>query len=77
MMKTYALDIRHQGEHVLDGTKIDLRQLAKAAARLLGTYKMRERSRRELAQLDPHLLKDVGIDPLDAAAEARKPFWKP
>ncbi|PMR70146.1 DUF1127 domain-containing protein [Halomonas heilongjiangensis] len=36
----------------------------------------RRRSRRRLAQLDPHLLDDIGISRATAEREARKPFWK-
>lgn len=33
------------------------------------------RQRRALSALDPHLLRDVGITPAQAAAEAQKPVW--
>lgn len=33
--------------------------------------------RRELARLDARLLRDAGIDPIDAHREANKPFWRP
>ena len=32
--------------------------------------------RRQLADLDPHQLEDLGLDRLTVIAEARKPFWK-
>ncbi len=32
-------------------------------------------SRIRLGQLDPHLLRDIGIAPDQAMAEAEKPFW--
>ena len=34
------------------------------------------RSRRQLAQLDAAMLKDVGLSRADALAEAGKPFWR-
>jgi uncharacterized protein YjiS (DUF1127 family) len=37
----------------------------------------RRRDRRLLARLDPHLLRDIGLSPEDAQAEASKPFWRP
>lgn len=37
----------------------------------------RRRDRRLLAKLDPHLLRDIGLSPEDARAEASKPFWRP
>jgi len=33
------------------------------------------RQRRTLAQLDPHLLKDIGITPEMARKEAIRPIW--
>jgi uncharacterized protein YjiS (DUF1127 family) len=35
----------------------------------------RTRQRRALASLTTEALKDIGIDPADAAHEAAKPFW--
>jgi uncharacterized protein YjiS (DUF1127 family) len=32
-------------------------------------------TRRALAQLDPHLLRDIGLDQNTAARESRRPFW--
>jgi uncharacterized protein YjiS (DUF1127 family) len=36
----------------------------------------RSRQRQALAQLDDHLLKDIGVTRQQAIAEAAKPFWK-
>jgi uncharacterized protein YjiS (DUF1127 family) len=36
----------------------------------------RSRQRRALAQLDAHLLRDIGVTKYDAAHEAGTPFWK-
>ncbi len=33
-------------------------------------------SRRQLAQLDTGMLKDIGLSRADALAEADKPFWR-
>ncbi len=35
----------------------------------------RRRQRHDLAELDEHLLKDIGVTPAEAAREAAKPFW--
>ncbi len=35
----------------------------------------RERQRRALAQLDDHLLRDMGLDPHTVRTECYKPFW--
>ena len=40
--------------------------------RLLQTH----RERRQLADLEPRLLRDLGIDPGAAIAEIERPFWE-
>jgi uncharacterized protein YjiS (DUF1127 family) len=37
----------------------------------------RRRERRQLAALDQHLLRDIGLDAQTAESECSKPFWKP
>ena len=37
----------------------------------------RRRQRQQLAELTDAALIDIGVTRADAAAEARKPFWKP
>lgn len=44
---------------------------------ILATWQARARSRQLLAELDGHLLKDIGISRGDALREAAKPFWRP
>lgn len=39
-------------------------------------WQINQRTRRQLAQLDSHQLKDIGISHGDALEEASKPFWK-
>ena len=39
-------------------------------------WDFRHRSRQSLAHLGPHQMRDIGLDPLSAEAEAAKPFWK-
>ncbi|WP_035478741.1 DUF1127 domain-containing protein [Aliagarivorans marinus] len=36
----------------------------------------KQRSRRALARLSPHQLKDIGLSRADAINEASKPFWR-
>ncbi len=36
----------------------------------------RARTRRQLALLDDHLLRDIGLERPQAQAEARRPFWQ-
>ena len=37
----------------------------------------RRAQRQLLARLDPHLLRDIGLDATTAAEECAKPFWRP
>jgi uncharacterized protein YjiS (DUF1127 family) len=36
----------------------------------------RHRSRQHIAQLDAHMLRDIGVSFSDAEEEANKPFWR-
>ena len=36
----------------------------------------RHATRRRIAALDPHTLKDIGVSHAEAEAEANKPFWR-
>jgi uncharacterized protein YjiS (DUF1127 family) len=40
-------------------------------------WRRRRAARHELHWIDAHLLRDAGLDPIEARAEARKPFWWP
>lgn len=44
--------------------------------RWLRDQRQRHRSRRELLNLDDHLLADIGIDRDMVEREVRKPFWR-
>ncbi len=37
----------------------------------------RSRTRHEIAELDDHLLRDIGLTRFDVAVESRKHFWQP
>jgi uncharacterized protein YjiS (DUF1127 family) len=41
----------------------------------VGLWRERARQRRDLAEMSPHMLKDIGISVSAARAEAGKPFW--
>ena len=49
--------------------------LQQAVNRLLD-WQERASQRRQLSALEPHLFKDIGVDPADAYREAAKPFWR-
>ena len=42
---------------------------------LLLQWRERARSRHQLAGLDDHMLRDIGVDRASAAAESDKTFW--
>lgn len=42
----------------------------------LSAWDSRSRQRRNLAEMDAHLLADIGISRKDATIEASKPFWQ-
>ena len=47
-----------------------------AAWRVLLCWQRRINDRRQLAELDDGLLKDIGVSRAEAEAESWKPFWK-
>ena len=46
------------------------------AAVVVLAWETRARTRKHLRNLDRHMLKDIGLDPHSAAAEAELPFWR-
>ncbi len=44
--------------------------------RIVLRWEMRRLTRKGLRRLDDHLLRDIGLDPIAAADEAAKPFWR-
>ncbi len=43
---------------------------------VLTKWSSRHRTRRALGRLEPHQLKDIGLHPSDARAEANRMFWR-
>ena len=46
-----------------------------AVLNVLREWAQRRRGRAALAQLDPRLLRDIGVEANHAAREAARPFW--
>jgi uncharacterized protein YjiS (DUF1127 family) len=46
-------------------------------ALLVSLWLERTRTRRVLAELDEHLLRDIGRTSIEAQRESARPFWKP
>ena len=42
----------------------------------LASWRERSRTRAHLADLDDHMLRDIGLDPAVVEHEIRKPFWR-
>lgn len=53
-----------------------LSRAALRAAVLVLAWENRARTRKHLRKLDRHILKDIGVDPMTAEAEATRPFWR-
>lgn len=53
-----------------------LSDVALRAAVTFAKWHSRYRTRSNLAQLDDHLLKDIGVDRQTAFREARRKFWQ-
>ena len=46
------------------------------AAALLASWRRRAADRRQLASLDGHMLRDIGLSVGDVEFEVSKPFWR-
>ena len=53
------------------------RGLWRAITALVATWQSRAQQRRELLEMEPWVLRDLGISRVEAASEAAKPFWRP
>ncbi|MCF2903909.1 DUF1127 domain-containing protein [Octadecabacter sp. CECT 8868] len=51
-------------------------RVAVTIAVMVTKWDARQRSRKHLTRLEPHLLRDIGIDPISAQREGQKPFWQ-
>lgn len=50
--------------------------ILKRSSKTFSLFYQRHRTRKELAQLDDRLLKDIGLSRADRYNEIRKPFWR-
>jgi uncharacterized protein YjiS (DUF1127 family) len=53
-----------------------LRKLCTDLFRLVRHWRERARQRAQLADLDDHMLSDIGITRVDQRRECEKPFWR-
>lgn len=76
-MKSYAFIEAFGSRGIPAAMPLHPLRLLRALGGQLATWHMRARTRRELAWLGEHDLKDLGISPQDAWIESAKPFWRP
>jgi uncharacterized protein YjiS (DUF1127 family) len=53
-----------------------LSRIAFAVAQIVLAWETRRHTRTALKRLDDHMLRDIGLDPIEAEGEAVKPFWQ-
>ncbi|MBT3306668.1 MAG: DUF1127 domain-containing protein [Alphaproteobacteria bacterium] len=49
---------------------------AQQAVAMVNLWRNRSSQRRALVDMSDHMLRDIGIDRLDALRESEKPFWR-
>lgn len=49
--------------------------ITKRIFHMLKVWNKRDQDRRRLAEMEPHLLKDLGIEPYEVSREVAKRFW--
>lgn len=67
----------HQSSSDVPSPWLQIRELGRKFMALMDTWQSRARQRRDLREMEPRALQDVGISRADAVAEAAKPFWRP
>lgn len=58
------------------GNGVSATDLVRHVVELISVWQERAASRRQLAGLDAHMLRDIGLSDADVYNEARKPFWR-
>jgi len=56
-------------------TALGLGNMARRVVAAFNLWRIRARSRAELAALDDRMLDDIGLTRIDVACEVNKPFW--
>ena len=59
-----------------DGATSGIVDILTALLSRLSVWQQRAATRRHLAGMNDHMLKDIGFSRSDAEQECRKPFWK-
>lgn len=61
---------------ILSGLRVVRGVREASLLKTVACWRARHRGRVGLSELPPHLLRDVGLTPEEAAAEWQKPFWR-
>jgi uncharacterized protein YjiS (DUF1127 family) len=79
MLRTAAIQIRggRQSKGLRRLLNPEWRTSAGSLAFVVSLWLERARTRRVLAELDEHLVRDIGRTPIEAQRESARPFWKP
>jgi uncharacterized protein YjiS (DUF1127 family) len=72
---TRPMHLAHPLPAVADWPTRLLPALRRLAA-MIGEWRRRARSRRELLAFDERMLRDIGVTRIDVQYEAAKPFWR-
>lgn len=67
----------HQMNSAIEAPRPRMGALWSVLCDLIAVWHARARQRRDLAELEPRLLRDIGLSRIDAILEAAKPFWQP
>lgn len=67
----------HQSTSELTLSRGQAGGLLRGIAALIATWQSRAKQRRELQEMEPWVLRDLGLSKAEAASEAAKPFWRP
>jgi uncharacterized protein YjiS (DUF1127 family) len=65
-----------QSKVVTHRTTTGFAGLFSSTIKIVSLWTRRSRERAALARLDPHLLRDIGLDPNAVRQEAAKPAWR-
>lgn len=68
-------DMRHPDDFPASASPAPAPRGFRALVGRIRRWRQLARQRKELAGLDPRLLRDIGVAAEDAAIEARRPFW--
>lgn len=74
-MKALAITYAPRLDRNLGGGMPRSRQQRPSLLARLATWRRIARERRQLAELEPHMLADMGLTRDDALREANRPFW--